>query len=51
MNPVLTIAVVTETYPPEVNGVAHTIGHLVQGLRRRAGANPAPDDQWCALHH
>jgi len=35
MNPVLTIAVVTETYPPEVNGVAHTIGHLVQGLRQR----------------
>ncbi len=35
MKPVLTIAVVTETYPPEVNGVAHTIGHLVQGLRQR----------------
>lgn len=27
------IAVVTETWPPEVNGVAHTIHHLVSGLR------------------
>jgi glycosyltransferase involved in cell wall biosynthesis len=27
--------VVTETYPPEVNGVAHTLGHLVRGLRER----------------
>jgi glycosyltransferase involved in cell wall biosynthesis len=27
--------VVTETYPPEVNGVAHTLGHLVHGLRER----------------
>jgi glycosyltransferase involved in cell wall biosynthesis len=30
------IGVVTETYPPEVNGVAHTLGHLVHGLRARA---------------
>ena len=29
----LTIAVVTETYPPEVNGVAMTVGRLVAGLR------------------
>jgi glycosyltransferase involved in cell wall biosynthesis len=27
------IAIVTETYPPEVNGVALTMGHLVAGLR------------------
>jgi hypothetical protein len=27
------LAVVTETWPPEVNGVAHTIAHLVRGLR------------------
>jgi glycosyltransferase involved in cell wall biosynthesis len=27
------IAFVTETYPPEVNGVALTVGHLVRGLR------------------
>jgi glycosyltransferase involved in cell wall biosynthesis len=27
--------VVTETYPPEVNGVAHTLGCLVHGLRER----------------
>jgi glycosyltransferase involved in cell wall biosynthesis len=29
------VCVVTETYPPEVNGVAHTLGHLVRGLRER----------------
>jgi len=29
------IAVVTETYPPEINGVAMTIGHMVEGLLRR----------------
>jgi len=26
---------VTETYPPEVNGVARTVGLMVEGLRRR----------------
>lgn len=31
----LQIAMVTETYPPEVNGVAITIKHLVNGLRQR----------------
>ncbi len=31
----LRIAVVTETYPPEVNGVARTIGAMVAGLRAR----------------
>ena len=31
----LRIAVVTETYPPEVNGVALTAAHFVEGLRRR----------------
>jgi glycosyltransferase involved in cell wall biosynthesis len=34
----LRIAVVTETYPPEVNGVARTIGAMVDGLRARAHA-------------
>ena len=29
------IAIVTETYPPEVNGVAMTIGRLVAGLQSR----------------
>ena len=29
------LAIVTETWPPEVNGVAHTIKHLVDGLRQR----------------
>lgn len=33
--PPLSVAVVTETYPPEVNGVAMTVGRLVQGLRAR----------------
>jgi glycosyltransferase involved in cell wall biosynthesis len=31
----LRIAMVTETYPPEVNGVARTILEMVEGLRRR----------------
>lgn len=31
----LAIAFVTETYPPEINGVAMTVGRLVDGLRRR----------------
>jgi glycosyltransferase involved in cell wall biosynthesis len=29
------IAMVTETYPPEVNGVARTIGLMAEGLHRR----------------
>lgn len=29
----LRVAVVTETYPPEINGVAMTMGQLVDGLR------------------
>lgn len=32
MNAPLHVAVVTETFPPEVNGVAMTIGRMVQGL-------------------
>lgn len=31
----LRVSVVTETYPPEVNGVATTAAHFVEGLRRR----------------
>ncbi len=31
----LDIAFVTETFPPEVNGVAMTVGRLVDGLRER----------------
>jgi glycosyltransferase involved in cell wall biosynthesis len=34
----LRIAVVSETYPPEVNGVARTIGVMVEGLRARGHA-------------
>jgi glycosyltransferase involved in cell wall biosynthesis len=33
--PQLRIALVTETYPPEVNGVAMTLGRLVEGLQVR----------------
>ena len=28
------LSIVTETWPPEVNGVAHTVNHLVSGLRK-----------------
>jgi len=31
----LRVAVVTESYPPEINGVAITTGHLVDGMRAR----------------
>ena len=31
----LRLALVTETYPPEVNGVAMTVARLVDGLRER----------------
>jgi len=31
----LRIAVVTETYPPDINGVAHTLSQVVEGLRAR----------------
>lgn len=31
----LRIALVSETFPPEINGVANTLGHLSEGLRQR----------------
>lgn len=31
----LYVAMVTETYPPEVNGVARTVGLMAEGLRKR----------------
>ncbi len=31
----LHIALITETFAPEINGVAHTLGHLSSGLRQR----------------
>lgn len=31
----LRIAIVTETYPPEINGVAMTLGRLIGGLRQQ----------------
>lgn len=36
--PRLRVAVVTETYPPEVNGAAVTLARAVQGLRERGHA-------------
>ena len=33
--PRLRVAIVTETYPPEVNGVAMTLGRIVAGLLQR----------------
>lgn len=33
--PPLNIALVTETYPPDINGVAHTLSKIVEGLRVR----------------
>ena len=35
MRPQLRVAVVTETYPPEINGVAMTLARLVSGLQVR----------------
>ena len=32
---VLRIALVTETFPPEVNGVAMTVGRMLEGLLER----------------
>lgn len=55
LQPRLRIALVTETYPPEINGVAMTVGRMVQGLlsrghqvqlvrpRQTAGESPAED--------
>ena len=34
----LRIAMVTETYPPEINGVAMTMGRIVAGLQARGHA-------------
>jgi glycosyltransferase involved in cell wall biosynthesis len=36
--PLLRVAMVTETYPPEVNGVARTVQMMAEGLRRRGHA-------------
>ncbi|MGC2049393.1 MAG: glycosyltransferase family 1 protein [Gallionella sp.] len=52
-NRMLRIAVVTETYPPEINGVAMTIGRMVEGLRRRHVVElirPRQNDQDSAKH-
>jgi glycosyltransferase involved in cell wall biosynthesis len=51
----LRVALVTETYPPEINGVAMTLGqivnalqardHQVQLIRPRQGDEPHPEDE------
>ncbi len=33
--PALNLALITETFPPEINGVAMTLSHLVEGLAHR----------------
>jgi glycogen synthase len=33
--PALRITLVSETFPPEINGVANTLGRLSEGLRQR----------------
>ncbi|WP_409299058.1 glycosyltransferase family 4 protein [Pseudomonas sp. KCJK8993] len=35
MSPALHITLITETFPPEINGVANTLGRLCDGLRAR----------------
>lgn len=35
MHTPLRIALISETFPPEINGVANTLGHLSDGLRAR----------------
>ncbi|MDY7559058.1 glycosyltransferase family 1 protein [Pseudomonas sp. 10B1] len=35
MNPQLHVTLITETFPPEINGVANTLGRLCDGLRLR----------------
>ena len=58
--PALRICLVSETFPPEINGVANTLGRLSEGLRQRghqvevvrprqANEVPADDDQGLLL--
>lgn len=51
----LRIAVVTETYPPEVNGVAMTVAHFIEGLHKRNHevqlVRPRQDSSDCAGNH
>ena len=35
MTTALHISLITETFPPEINGVANTLGRLFDGLRAR----------------
>lgn len=58
--PALCITLVSETFPPEINGVANTLGRLSDGLRQRghhveivrprqAGEAPVDNDQQLLL--
>ena len=48
------IAVVTETYPPDINGVAHTLSKIVEGLQGRGHdlwlIRPKQQAQHTAVH-
>ena len=48
------IAVVTETYPPDINGVAHTLSKIVEGLQTRGHdlwlIRPKQQAQHTAVH-
>ena len=48
------IAVVTETYPPDINGVAHTLSKIVEGLQARGHdlwlVRPKQQAQHTAVH-
>lgn len=35
MKSILQLSLISETYPPEINGVANTLGHLARGLAER----------------
>src|ERR671910_269413 len=41
---------VTETYPPEVNGVARTIGRIAEGLLQRGHSIPVASDFHTNFH-
>lgn len=55
MSAPLKIALVTETHPPEVNGVAMTIGRLIGGMRERGHqvsvVRPRQQAQEIAIEH
>ena len=47
----LRLALVTETFPPEINGVAMTLGNLVKGLLKRGHAVQVVADPHLDVRH